>query len=227
MQEKGQLAYEVIKKKIITGELAPLSDISEKKFQEELGTSRTPVHEAIARLRDENFVYTFPRKGTFVTDITVETVRAVYEMRLLNEPYLTRHAIGSVPREWLEDILYRLGHWSEEMDLAEKNAYFQGLDTELHTTIASYNENIFLRNGLRNVYDHDQRIRIKRRKTPLHPDQLNISRQEHVAIVEAMLKEDGALVEELCRFHIIHSRDMIYEVMYGGLGSSAGGAGNK
>ena len=208
MQEKGQLAYEVIKKKIITGELAPLSDISEKKLQEELGTSRTPVHEAIARLRDENFVYTFPRKGTFVTDIT-------------------RHAIGSVPREWLEDILYRLGHWSEEMDLAEKNAYFQGLDTELHTTIASYNENIFLRNGLRNVYDHDQRIRIKRRKTPLHPDQLNISRQEHVAIVEAMLKEDGALVEELCRFHIIHSRDMIYEVMYGGLGSSAGGAGNK
>ena len=164
MQEKGQLAYEVIKKKIITGELAPLSDISEKKLQEELGTSRTPVHEAIARLRDENFVYTFPRKGTFVTDITVETVRAVYEMRLLNEPYLTRHAIGSVPREWLEDILYRLGHWSEEMDLAEKNAYFQGLDTELHTTIASYNENIFLRNGLRNVYDHDQRIRIKRRK---------------------------------------------------------------
>lgn len=215
MQEKGQFAYEAIKRKIITGEFAPLSDISEKKLQEELGTSRTPIHEAIARLREEGFVYTYSRKGTFVADINVETVRAVYEMRLLNEPYLTRKSIGTVPRAWLEDILYRLGHWPEEMDLVEKNAYFQGLDTELHTTIASYNENAFLRSGLRNVYDHDQRIRIKRRKTPVLPDQLNISRQEHVSIVEAMLAGDGPLVERLSRSHIIHSRDMLYEVMYG------------
>jgi len=214
MLDKSQVAYEAIKKKIITGELAPLADISEKLLQEELGTSRTPVHEAIARLREEKFVFTYPRKGTFVADLTLETVRAVYEMRLLNEPYLTRMTLEIIPREWLEDILYRLENWPEELELAEKNAYFQELDSELHTTIISYVDNVFLRNGLQNAYDHDQRIRIKRRKTPVRLEEINISREEHVEIVKAMLDKDGDLVEKLCKEHIIHSRDMIFEVMY-------------
>ena len=197
MVDKGQVAYEAIKKKIISGELAPLADISEKKLQEELGTSRTPIHEAIARLRKENFVLTFPRKGTIVADLTLDTVRAVYEMRLLNEPHLTRKNMERIPREWLEDILFRLEHWPEELELAEKNAYFQELDSELHSTIISYVDNVFLRNGLQNVYDHDQRIRIKRRKTPARLEQINVSRQEHVAIVRALLSGDGELVEKV------------------------------
>ena len=214
MQDKGQIAYEVIKKKIIEGELAPLEDISEKQLQAELGTSRTPVHEALARLREENFVLTFPRKGTFVAELTLETVRAVYEMRLLNEPYLTGKAMERIPRDWLEDILRRLENCPENLEPQERNVYFQKLDTELHTTIVSYADNVFLRNGLQNAYDHDRRIRICRHKTPGHPDHIDISRQEHICIVKAMLDGNGELVERLCREHVAHSRDMLYEVMY-------------
>lgn len=213
MLDKGQVAYEAIKKKIITGELAPLADISEKKLQEELGTSRTPIHEAIARLREEGFVFTFSRKGTFVADLTMETVRAVYEMRLLNEPYLTRKTMTQLSRAWLEDILFRLENCPEELGQADRNAYFQELDTELHTTIIGCSDNVFLRNGLRNVYDHDRRIRIKRHKASAHPDHIEISREEHIEIVKALLAEDGDRVERLCEEHIVHARDMLFEVI--------------
>lgn len=214
MLDKGQLAYKAIKEKIISGELAPLADISEKELQEELGISRTPVHEAIARLREEGFVFTFPRKGTFVADFAMETVRAVHEMRLLNEPYLTRKVMNTVPHVWLEDILYRLEHCPEGLEPTEKNTYFQALDTELHTTVISYSDNVFLRNGLQNAYDHNLRIRIKRYKMPTREDHFNVSREEHIAIVKAMLAGDGPLVEQLCREHILHAQSMLFEVMY-------------
>ena len=44
---KSQSAYEYIKEMILTGELSPRIDISEKQLQQELGISRTPVHEAL------------------------------------------------------------------------------------------------------------------------------------------------------------------------------------
>ena len=135
-------------------------------------------------------------------------------MRLLNEPYLTRKAMERVSREWLEDMLRRLETCPEQMELRERNTYFQKLDTELHTTILSYADNVFLRNGLQNAYDHDRRIRICRHKALGHPDHIDISRQEHICIVKAMLGGDGELVEKLCREHVAHSRDMLYEAMY-------------
>ena len=72
---KSQSAYEYIKEMILTGELSPRIDISEKQLQQELGISRTPVHEALKRLQDEGFVETYARKGTFVADVTIETVQ--------------------------------------------------------------------------------------------------------------------------------------------------------
>lgn len=43
MNSKSDYAYREIKNKIIQGELAPLSDIVEERFQEELNISRTPI----------------------------------------------------------------------------------------------------------------------------------------------------------------------------------------
>ena len=49
---KSQTAYELIKQKIFDGVYPPLSDISEEILQQELGISRTPIHEALQRLGD-------------------------------------------------------------------------------------------------------------------------------------------------------------------------------
>ena len=96
---KSQSAYAYIKEMILTGDLPPRTDISEKQLQQKLGVSRTPVHEALKRLQDEGFVETYARKGTFVTDVTMETVRDLYETRLLIEPFMTKNAVNIIPRD--------------------------------------------------------------------------------------------------------------------------------
>ena len=207
MIPKSQFAYEHIKEKILTGQLPPKADISEKQIQDELGISRTPVHEALKRLEDDGFVETYPRKGTFVTDVTLETVRDLYETRLLIEPAITRSAVDLASREGMEDLRRRL--LDERPFQAREDIYaVMALDTELHTTVASYCSNGFLRNSLHLVYEHDRRIRLK---TERNPAQVRFSQREHVRILEAMLAGDAEKTEHLAREHVIHSRNLTYE----------------
>ena len=207
MIAKSQSAYEHIKEMILTGELPPKADISEKQLQKDLGISRTPVHEALKRLQDEKFIETYSRKGTFVTDVTMETVRDLYETRLLIEPFITRDVVDTAPREWMEDLRRRL---MEEHLLQTKEDIHavMAMDTELHTVIASYCSNSFLRESLHLVYEHDRRIRLK---TDRNPEQVRFSQKEHVIILEAMLAGDKEKTEQLAKEHVIHSRDLTYE----------------
>ncbi len=207
MVAKSLSAYNYIKERILVGDFPPKADISEKRLQEELGISRTPIHEALKRLEDERFVETYSRKGTFVTDVTMEVVRDLYETRLLIEPSITRDAVGLLPREWMEDLRRRL---MEERPFQERKDIHavMALDTELHTTVASYCTNAFLRDSLRLVYEHDRRIRLK---TERNPAQVRFSQREHVTMLEAMLAGDKERTEQLARSHVIHSRDLTYE----------------
>lgn len=210
MKNKSQHAYEIIKEKIITGEIPPTADISEKVLQEELGVSRTPVHEAILRLCEDNFVVTYPRKGTFTTDITADTVRAIYEIRLLNEPYITQCATNVIPREWLDDIYLRLKHIPRDFTESEEHSYLQNLDAELHMIALKYSSNFLLKQSMQKVYEHDRRMRFR---TVINPAQIYISRDEHIHLVECLIQRDAEKVREAATEHIIHSRDMIYQTL--------------
>lgn len=177
---KSQSAYEYIKEMILTGELSPRIDISEKQLQQELGISRTPVHEALKRLQDEGFVETYARKGTFVADVTIETVQDIYETRLLIEPFMTKSAVDLVPKDWMENLRRRLLHIESLQSRTDLLAVMK-MDTELHTTIASYCSNRFLRESLHLVYEHDRRVRLKTEK---NHNQVGFSQKEHILILD-------------------------------------------
>lgn len=204
---KSQSAYEYIKELILDGSLAPRADISEIRLQQELGVSRTPVREALKRLQDEGFVETYARKGTFVADVTMETVQDLYETRLLIEPFMTKNAVDTVPRDWMEDLRCRLLE-APPLQGDENILAIMKMDTELHTTICSCCPNRFLRESLRLVYEHDRRIRLKTRK---NYDQVYFSQKEHVLILDTMLEGDKEKAEQLSREHVIHSRDLTYK----------------
>ena len=46
-----------------------------------LGIGRTPMREAIQRLRNDGFVTVIPRRGTLVTDINITDLAEIYEVR--------------------------------------------------------------------------------------------------------------------------------------------------
>ncbi|PKQ36275.1 MAG: GntR family transcriptional regulator [Actinobacteria bacterium HGW-Actinobacteria-11] len=77
--------FDVLKDAIVSGDLAPGETLSDKKLEEWLGASRTPIRDAISRLANLGLVEVLPQKGTRVAPIvasevahTVETLGAIY-----------------------------------------------------------------------------------------------------------------------------------------------------
>lgn len=77
--------FDVLKDAIVSGDLAPGETLSDKKLEDWLGASRTPIRDAISRLANLGLVEVLPQKGTRVAPVvasevahTVETLGAIY-----------------------------------------------------------------------------------------------------------------------------------------------------
>lgn len=79
-------AYEMIKEMIINCQLTPGEPISETELMKVVGSSRTPIREALNKLEHENLVTIYPKRGIFVTGITIKDVIDIYTIREVVEP---------------------------------------------------------------------------------------------------------------------------------------------
>ena len=80
------IAYSVIKNKILTNEFISGQYLEEKMLCELVGVSRTPIREAVRQLEVEGFLQTKMSKGIFVTTIGVEETKDLFQARMLVEP---------------------------------------------------------------------------------------------------------------------------------------------
>src|ERR687894_38551 len=95
---------------IVRVDLAPGQRLSENELAGQLGVSRTPVREALARLRDERLVAVVPQLGTFVTRISTGAVGDAQFVREALECAAIREAAvraGDADVAALEEIVRR------------------------------------------------------------------------------------------------------------------------
>lgn len=107
----SDLAYENILEEIVSGNIPAGTAISEHSLAKQLNISRTPVRDAIRRLKHEGVVEQFPRCGTVVRYPSPEEIRELYEFREALECYAVRRAAAVAKQE---DI-------SKLTDLVEEN----------------------------------------------------------------------------------------------------------
>jgi DNA-binding GntR family transcriptional regulator len=88
----AEVAYREIEEMIVTRQLRPGSMISENQLSERLGCGRTPIREALQRLRLEGFVEIHPRRGVLVSSIDVLKQLEVLEVRRPLECLMVRLA---------------------------------------------------------------------------------------------------------------------------------------
>nr|WP_252893030.1 GntR family transcriptional regulator [Lentilactobacillus otakiensis] len=84
MESLQDKTYNAIYSKIMNLDLYPGQQVSDKQFEEEIGVSRTPVREAMLRLRRDDMLYSLPQSGTYVTRIDLKkSLDARYARQLL------------------------------------------------------------------------------------------------------------------------------------------------
>jgi DNA-binding GntR family transcriptional regulator len=77
----GKQIYEILKDQIIKGVLKPGERLVVSDLAAHLGVSVTPLRDALRRLSGDGWVEIVPRRGTFVSECTRETVREVFRAR--------------------------------------------------------------------------------------------------------------------------------------------------
>jgi len=77
-QTLTQRVYEVLRDRIVAGELAPLSFLREEEVGKAMGVSRTPVREALNRLATEGFLDRLPHRGFRVPERTIDDLIHLY-----------------------------------------------------------------------------------------------------------------------------------------------------
>ena len=72
-------AYETIRNRILSLELAPGAGLDEQELIASLGVSRTPIREALIQLSAEGLVEMLPNRGARVAKIDLPGVREFFE----------------------------------------------------------------------------------------------------------------------------------------------------
>ena len=108
------VVLDTVRTRILTGELKPGSKINESDVASRLGISRSPVREAFRVLEREGLIVTLPRKGSYITDISLQDLRELFEIRVLLECY----AIDSIKKrasESPEEIMSLIEELNSEL----------------------------------------------------------------------------------------------------------------
>lgn len=140
------LAYERLREGIVAGELKLGQQVSEAQLAQRMGVSKTPVREALVRLKMEGLVDIQPQRGTFVFRLTPEQVGQLCRYRAMIEVAALREA-AMAQREELLARLRRLVADMDEAEAARDLVRLSRLDMNFHFEILAACTNPYLRAG--------------------------------------------------------------------------------
>lgn len=195
--------YQIIKEKIIYGELSQNSEISEADLCNCLHVSRTPVREAILRLRDEGFIVIRPRKATLVAPITAKLISEVYEIRLINEPYIAKQYYRNIDLALVKNLKQQFLIYEKTNEKQEIREKLISLDNQLHDMLISSCTNTILIRLMQSVNDHNKQIRVF---TSRRNSEYETSIRQHLMILQSIEKQDPELIENAVKYHILSGR---------------------
>jgi DNA-binding GntR family transcriptional regulator len=191
-------AYRALRDAIIATELEPGQRLSENELAERLAVSRTPIREALIRLRDDRFVQIVPQLGTFVTRISTSAVEDAQFIRESLECAAVRLAATRAQDGELADLA---GLVRRQAEVVEHGDYerFAVLDDEFHAALCELAGRPVAWELAQRVKGHLNRVR---RLSLPHPNYLDEMVAEHRLVLDAMERHDPDAAETALRHHL-------------------------
>jgi DNA-binding GntR family transcriptional regulator len=98
-------ALEWLRRAIVAGELRPGGRVQQDEVARRIGVSVAPVREALRVLEQEGQLTYLPRRGYFVTELRIDDLEEIYELRQVLEERAAREALGALDEEAVERIV--------------------------------------------------------------------------------------------------------------------------
>jgi len=193
--------YAILRERILAGELEPESRLHQEGISAELGVSRTPVREAIARLAAEGLVELLANRGARVAAVRPGDMEAAYVARLGIEPLAAR--LAAARRDPGE--LTKLRKTLTPARRGAKAAY--AASRAFHRELALASGNRFLVEFAETLWAGRLGLHVYAQQ--MTPEQFAKDASEHERILDAIEAGDEDTAERLTREHITHALDLL------------------
>ena len=190
-ETQAEKAYDAIKGAILRGRIREGEFLREADIMKEFGIGRTPYREACNRLNHEGLLEVLPRRGYFVPELSFQSVRDLFEVRLLLEGTIAELAAARATDEEIDELA---GMAQIPVPSRQSPPDFErsiSANTQFHLLLARMSRNRELENILRGILERTERLmHIELRRARPRSSAASIS--EHMPIVAALRKHDPA-----------------------------------
>ena len=192
----SEQVYNKIKTAILNGELTPGERIIQEDLTEQLNVSRTPVREALQRLKSEGLVTIKPFYGAMVFQVSIKELSEIYDIRISIERYAIQKSFPLLTDDdiqELDNLNYSIRQeMPDHFGLMDYDRQFHYL--LCHKGVCEYVNQLL--NGLWNQCDPYKSLYIS------NPINAQTMISEHEAIVKCLKKHDIRGVDRAVTRHL-------------------------
>lgn len=208
-QPLRETVCEALRDAIRRGILEPGERLMEVQLAEELGISRTPVREAIRKLEQEGYVIMMPRRGTYVSSVSVHDVKEIFEIRSALESLSTGLAAIRIEPEELEKLRALLAEIEGHIERKDIDKIV-ATDVEFHGLLYQVSRNDRLVAIISNLKEQLARFRTL---SMSYPGRLQETLEEHRAMVEAIAAGDVEAARDAAERHMERAEETLLKAM--------------
>lgn len=200
---------EALENAIVDGQYPPGSRLDPDALAREFDCSRTPIREALQQLEASGLVRVAAKRGTFVSEWTVEELAERFEVMAELEAMCARLAARRITEAELSELEIAHEACRRMAEAGDVNAYYFR-NSEFHGCIYRATHNAFLTR---------EALRLHAMLQPYRRMQLQVRNRmarsfaEHEAVVAAIRAGDGVAAAEAMRNHVIIQGDRFHDLL--------------
>jgi DNA-binding GntR family transcriptional regulator len=193
-ERRSDTAYRLIKLAILNGDFYPGALLLEQDLIEKFKLGRTPIREGVQRLIMEGLLYSIPRRGVFVSQISSNDAHDLYELRCKLDAFAAELA---AKRATPEEIASMENLVEESLQFSEEEKVF--FDERFHMMLYKASHNAELEKTLERLYQQSVRLfSIKGYKR----EPLDSMHDELAGILQAIKKHDAEGASKAALLHV-------------------------
>jgi len=199
--------YKKLKDRIVFLGYKPKQVLNIKDLAKEFGVSPMPIREVLILLETEKLVHIIPNNGIYVTDISFQELKDVFEVRLFLIGLSGRLAAQRVTKEELSKMKELLKKIKQEKD---RNILIQ-LDAEFHDLVNYSTKNQSLAETLKRLRNQIGRLWFFAKENDAYSQKIPEDFEELIRVLE---NKEQNKSEQIMKDHAIHFINQIKISLY-------------
>ena len=199
--------YKELKKRIVYLDYKPKQVLSIKELAKEFGVSPMPIREVLILLETEKLIHIIPNNGIYVTDVSFQELKDVFEVRLFLIGLSGRLAAERITPEELSRLKESLEKIKQEKD---RRKLIQ-LDAEFHDLVNYFTKNQTLAETLKRLRNQIGRLWFFAKENDAYSQKIPEDFEE---LIKALENKEQNKSEQIMKDHAIHFINQIKMSLY-------------